>query len=322
MLQGKSEPRRLIKFGPASYVVSLPRSWVDENGLSKGDLIYFTKTSNNEFLITHQQKETKKEPKIIAISIDKKGIKDLKRELLSGYIAGFDVIKLQGKNEIKFSNELRDIIRDLTTLDIIEQTKNSIVAKDFLNLEKISLEELIRRMDLIIRSMIEDNKFHNNKIKLNKVYAMDTELNRITFMLFRFIKKALNDGNLANTFGLTPDDLLGLWQMASNLEKIGDEVKRVSRFLKIASLNHEEFEKLMEIYSLIEQEYLSTMKAYYNKNRLLALNISAKKDMIIEICNKFAENSKTAMVSGLIEKFKGMETYLVHLARAIHEKNQ
>src|SRR3989338_6502020 len=164
-----SDPRKLIKFGPSSYIISIPKSWIERHKLCKGDIIYCTRSNNDELILAHQQKEIKREPRSAIINIDKKSIKDIKREFLSSYIAGFDIIKLEAEQDIKFSNELRDIIRELTTLDIIEQNKHAIVAKDFLNLEKISLEELIRRMDLILRSMIGENKFYSNKTKLNKV---------------------------------------------------------------------------------------------------------------------------------------------------------
>ena len=32
--------RRIIAFGKSSHVVSLPKSWLNENKLKKGDLVY------------------------------------------------------------------------------------------------------------------------------------------------------------------------------------------------------------------------------------------------------------------------------------------
>lgn len=314
------DPRKIISFGNSSYIISLPKSWLNKNDLGKGDFVYCSENINNELVLTSQQKEIKKELRSITISAVKKTSKDLMRELISSYISGYDIIKVQLQSGMKHDNGLRDIIRDFTTLDIIDQNKNMIIVKDFLNMEKISIDELTRRIDLIIRSMIEENKIYNSKINIDKTYRMDIEVNRISFMLFRFIRKSLNDSKLANLFKLTPEDLLSLWLLISHLEKIADEVKRVSKFLKLAKLSKKEFDEFLEVHAAIENEYLATIKSYYNKDKGIAFSVAANKGKIIEICNKFAKNSNNPMMSGLMEKIKGMETYLVYVARSIYER--
>jgi|SRR3989344_2446142 len=312
------EARRLISFGNSSYVISIPKNWLAKNGLNKGDFVYCAENGNNELILTPQQKEVKKALRTVNLNIGKKVFKEVRREFLSYYIDGYDVINVQSQLHLKYSNELRDIIRDITTMDIVEQNKKMIIAKDFLNIEKISLEDLTRRMDLIIRSMIEDSKQYNRN-KIAKVNSMDVEVNRITFMLFRFIKKALNDSNLAKLFGLTPEDLLGLWLLASNLERVADEIKRIARFLRLLNITKKEFEDIMVIYSMVEKEYLTAMKSFYNKDKELALSVAANKDRIIEICNKFAAKSNKPYIGSLVEKFKGMEIFTVYLSRAVYE---
>src|SRR3989344_3681096 len=46
-----AEPRKIIKFGNSSHVISLPSSWVKENNLSKGDIVFIEKNGNNELII-------------------------------------------------------------------------------------------------------------------------------------------------------------------------------------------------------------------------------------------------------------------------------
>lgn len=313
-------PRKLIGFGTSSYVVSIPRSWVDKYSLKKGDFVYFNENGNGEITIAPQYKELKKEPRTIVMNIAKKTLKDINRELISNYIAGYDILKMQGQIPQKSQSEIRDIIRDFTTMDIIEQNKSLIIAKDFLNIEKISLEDLTRRIDLIIRSMLEDTKNYKNKSKLDKVYLMDTEVNRITFMTFRFIKKALNDVAIAKSFGLNPDDLLSLWLLVSRLEKVADEVKRVAKFFKVINLSKSEFDELMLIYSMVEKEYINVIKSYYTKDRELAFSIASNKGKIIEICNKFAEKTNKSFVGSVVEKLKGISVYISYIASAVYER--
>ena len=314
------EARRLISFGSSSYVVSIPKRWVNKNGLNKGDFVYFTENGSNELIFTPQQKEIKKELRSITLNTGTKSFQEIRREFLSYYIGGYDVIRLQSKSNLKNPEEIRDTIRDITTMDIVEQNNNVIVAKDFLNVEKISVEDSTRRADLIIRSMIEDSKYMKNKSKFTKVYNMDTEVNRITFMMFRFIKKALNDTKLANAFSHSPESLLSLWLLASNLEKIADDAKRIARLLKTADLKKEEFDAIIGLYSTIEKEYLNAMKSYYNKNKEMALKVADNKDKIIEICNDFVARYDKSVIGGIVERLKSMEVYIVSLVRSIYDE--
>lgn len=315
------QPRKLISFGNSSYIISIPKAWVDKHDLGKGDFVYCSENGNDELLIAPQEKEIKKELRKLTIPVGKKTFKDVKREIISNYIAGYDVIRIESQQNLKFYKELRDSIRDFTTMDITDQGKNLIVAKDFLNLEKISLEDLMRRMDLIIRSMMEDTKHYDKKTNLEKIYNMDNEVNRITFMLFRFIKKALNDPRLAKSFGLSPENLLTLWLMVSHLEKFADEVKRISKFFRALNINKSAFKDVLYIYVLIEKEYLTTMKSYYNKNKDLAFNVASNKEVIIKECNNLLAKSNIAIIGSVIEKFKSMEHFIVFLARDIYEQN-
>jgi len=97
-----AEPRKIIKFGNSSHVISLPSSWVKENNLSKGDIVFIEKNGNNELIILPSKDDmsySEKERKII-ISVDGKDPETLRREITSAYINWQDI-----KIEIKPDQE-------------------------------------------------------------------------------------------------------------------------------------------------------------------------------------------------------------------------
>ena len=55
------EYRKLISFGKSSFVVSLPKSWIKQNKLKKGDLIHFEDEGNN-LVIKKKEEESKDKP--------------------------------------------------------------------------------------------------------------------------------------------------------------------------------------------------------------------------------------------------------------------
>ncbi len=49
------EYRKLISFGKSSFVVSLPKSWVTQNKMKKGDLVYFEDSGVNLLINTRKK---------------------------------------------------------------------------------------------------------------------------------------------------------------------------------------------------------------------------------------------------------------------------
>ena len=63
----KINVRKLIGFGKNSYVVSLPKQWVEKNKLNKGDLISIDENKEGLLLKTNNVELKKEEPKTIWI---------------------------------------------------------------------------------------------------------------------------------------------------------------------------------------------------------------------------------------------------------------
>lgn len=312
--------RKLIKFGDSSYVVSIPKPWIIKNNLNKGDLVYFTHNSKNELILSPEIKKEKIEQKEITISVDNENMEEIKRRIIAAYINNFHTINLVGNElESKYS-EIRNDLHDLMALEIIEQTKNRIVAKDFVNMRKISIPNLIRRIDIITRAMIDDSKATLQKDLYENVYQRDQDVNRITFLIFRAIKYYLNNPVAAEAVKLTPNDLLNYWQIANHLERIADESKRVARFLREVKLNDKEAKKLIEIYSNIENFYLDTMKVYHKEDKEGAYKMTLrKKELIIECNAYFNKHYDKPWVPNIIEKFKAMTDHVHTIVKVIYD---
>ena len=93
------EYRKLISFGKNSFVISLPKSWVRQNNLQKGVLIYVEEQENNLLLSLGSKQETVE--KVKEIPADGKSVRRLKREIISAYIKDYKTIVL-------FGEELKD----------------------------------------------------------------------------------------------------------------------------------------------------------------------------------------------------------------------
>ncbi len=300
------EFRKLIAFGKSSYVISLPKKWIERNKLDKGDTIFIEEKSHSLTLRTKQEEsdESKKE---ITINVDNVPLDYIKRKIVSSYINNYKSIKITGKTLKDKYSKIRDYLHDLMALEILEQSADVIVAKDFINMNQVSLLGFIRKIDNITRFMMNDSKTSIIDNKYENIYERDKDVNRIGFLIYRTIKFALINPSMCKKLNVEPVDLLYYWVITKQIEFIADECKRIARVMRDIHINKQLKDEIIKIYEQIQKFYADIMKAYYTKNEEEAYKIAAKKNGILKIVddfNKKYQNKKNIPV--LCDKFKNL----------------
>jgi len=176
------EYRKLISFGKSSFVVSLPKGWVVQNKLKKGDLIYLEESGSNLILTSNASPDSQKEKESI-INVDGKGLGLIDREVSSAYIQNNRLITLKGKEIKSKVKELQSTIQNLMALEVIEQTSESIVAKDFLNMDTVSAKELVRKMDIVARAMLIETNVIFEEQNAESIRERDKDVDRLYFFV-------------------------------------------------------------------------------------------------------------------------------------------
>ena len=307
------EFRKLIKFGNSSYIISIPGKWLKKNKLNKGDVINLYEDKDNRLILSAGAIQAKEEKEFL-IETEKKDLDRIKAELYKAYTDGFDVIKLKGNNLNNNSEEIRSILNNFVAVEIIEQTSDKLIAKNLLNTEDVNINDVIRRIDIIIRSMITDSSKCIDTKDCSPILKRDLDVNRLCFMLERILKNALNDPNISKKIDMQGVDLLHLWYIVTNLEAIGDEVKRIARFLTIVKFNSSQKEEFLELYFEIEESYLDVINSFYKKDKELAFEVSLRKENLHEKCSKFLERNSTSQIGGMVEKMKALVSWIKTIA--------
>ncbi len=312
------EPRKLIKFGGSSHVVSIPNLWIKRNALNKGDYVYVEERID-ELVISAKESKAKLGPKEININTDVKDIKTIESKIISSYINNYDQINLKGENISQIADKIREFLHKLVALEIIEQTSNLIVAKDYLDIGSVSVNTLIRKIDIILKSMVDDVKtcvHHRSKISKEHIFQREQDVNRLTFLAFKVIKRALDDVHIAKNFEMNQIQLLYSWNLIGYMEDVADQIKRICRYLhnmndKIDSKN------FIKIYEVLQKQYDNTLKAYYTNDKELALNILSQEVRIIKDCDNYLGKNNSIMVAKLMEKLKTMSVSDCNISKMI-----
>ncbi len=312
------EFRKLISFGKTSFVMSIPKSWVTKNNLKKGDLIALEEIKN-DLILSPKLDKPRFAPKEITISINKKDPDQIKRELIPAYINNNNTIILVGDELKNRAKEVRDILHNLMALEIVEQTSSKIVAKDFLNMEKISISDQIRRMDIITRDMMSDSVATFKEDKYKNIEHRDEDINRIYYLIFRAFKAAIENSEITKAYGMETEELYNSMRIAEYIEKIADETKRIARYLRKSKLSKKKQDQLISIYKEINRLFLDTMKSYHTQNKKLAYESASRKKSIVDRCDEYyEENWKERYIPNIIEKMKMMTVDIHNIGRVIY----
>lgn len=294
--------RKLVKSGNASLVVAVPSEWIRSNKLKAGDSVYITEEPNCIKITTDLKPETA-EKKEIVINVDGKDVPTIWHEMTAAYMNNYYYIVLKGKEIDKVSREVKRSIAGLVALELVEDSKDKIVARDFVNICDADLKVVIRRMDNIVRSMIIDAKaVTKNQQLVEAITDRDIELNKLSFFVFKILKTAYLDRKMLSCMNITDIDLLRYWELNIHLEKIGDRTKNMAQISKkLNSANKTKYAALLEE---LQTLYEATMKSFY-ENSFKEADIVARKrrKLMVEMQGHLNKNGDSAWAQIIINAF-------------------
>jgi phosphate uptake regulator len=232
------ETRKIQKTGGSTYVVSLPKKWIQNTGLRKGDQVTLSVTGGGALIVVpHMPKESEKLVKIVELT-QSTDSKELLRLLIGAYVTGYDVIEIRSKGRIP--TELRSTIQDFSRRvigpEVVEESSNLVILQDVADHADLDMRKVVRRMHLMVRNMLEESikaaKELDTKLA-EEIIARDDEVDRLHW----FVEKqhAMTRRNVTfaakiKTTWLESDSMLST---AKALERIADHASRIAHSVKL-----------------------------------------------------------------------------------------
>jgi len=278
--------RKIIGFGDSSFVISLPKSWVQSHNLVKGDTLSVEEDGGLLRIIPHNLKQTAAQ-KEITITFDG-NLRNLKSRLVHAYINNYSTININGKNFDEKSKELRELIGSFIALEALQYSNEKIIIKDFLNISDVSVYDLIRRMDRINLSMMEDTKkiLKGEVSEQNYLNNRDDDVNKICNLILKVLKRAQNASDM-KLLGLQFNDIFYYWDLALNIEIIADQLKRIAR-----RTDYHPDKNMLSIYDEVVESYKTAMKCNFSQNKETAVELIVKSKNLFERCDEIIKNLK------------------------------
>lgn len=265
--------RRLQKIG-SSILVSLPKEWIDANNLEKSSEIEI-ETGQNSLSIT-ANKDTKPSKEVV-ISYPLPKEENIVADITGAYLLGYDVIRIKGKATIPIGDreKIRESMRRLVGVEIVEEESSSIIIQFLLDAASLNPKKILKRMSTIAIGMYNETVeglVSYDKINLQTIPNRDNEINRQYFLLVRLIRSTLLDRRLANVFNMEDIDILDYRIAANLLEIAGDTIVELAELISKTSVSKSDLKKIHNIANDAEKVYKKSIDAFIANDRLLAID--------------------------------------------------
>jgi phosphate uptake regulator len=229
------ETRKIMALGKSSLVVSLPKNWVDSNGLEKGDMLSLAVQGDLSLLIQPAFR-VKDEGRRIEVELEESVSSDsIFRIVIGCYLNGYNDIVLNSSNifSVKQQQAIREVVKSLY-LRILSSNASSVTLQTLMNESMANLLDGIERMHLITVSMCYDvlRAMQSWDLELARsVVALEEDVDQFMFYLLRLIRSAAIDPALANHLKIDMLDCLDYQTLVDLIERVADNVHNTANSL-------------------------------------------------------------------------------------------
>ena len=240
--------RKLVQHGLSSLTLSLPRKWIKNNQLSKGEELEIEESEDKLVICAKRKQRIKK----ISVDVTDAGLM-IKKIVGATYKAGYDEVNVKFKSFEELEAVQKLIKEQFTGFEIISQTKEMIVIKSISKLEFEEFEESLKRFFTILNQISTEASqaiIKEDYSWLKKITLLKKESDKFADFCRRAILSGFKDEKRRSE---------PLYVIIEELEKVSDRYrdlceiiyeKKLKMSSKIQSLSKEIDEFLGDFYFL------------------------------------------------------------------------
>ena len=296
------ETRKLQFTGGSTYIISLPKRWVDQNQLKKGSVIRLREEEGGLLSVIPTEAAIQQRPEEASIRVEANEPPDaVIRKTVSAYLVGYNMIHIKGERQKQLSTRQRHEIKTfsrnmLVGTEIVTDTPEELTLQVLLSYPELSVQSALRRMSIITASMQRDaitalkglDRQH-----AKEVLTTDNEVDRFNLYIVRQLKTAIQNPRIIKEIGLkTARDCLGYRLVTKAVERTADHAASIADnvLLMKNKLEPETIEKLEKMRKLAVSMFENAIEALFRQDYVLA-------ESIVERTRDIVSMEKEAVVS-------------------------
>lgn len=334
-MEEEVEYRKLQQVGRGSYIVTLPKGWIQDLELKKGSHIAIKRRENSSLLVTPREvweEKGEKTAKEYTIQADPQvNPQALCRKIASLYVVSTDLIHIRFKGG-KIPTEHRSAVTELTKgellgSEIISERDGRITIQILVKHPDFPIEKAIRRMSLLALSAQREAIQTLKKVEGEKskgIPNLCNDVNRLNLYVIRQLKYGL-DRDLFKEFGFkTRKEFLGYRIVANAIKSIADNALNVVNNIKALKeekgqtlitdkrINEGTISQLLEFNSKAQKFFEEALKALFSRRYTLADRLLSERKNLVD-----SENELSTMIA-----FKKMTPNISAIFRLILDSSR
>ena len=255
----KQEQLRKLQFtGKSSFIVSLPKEWIKDQGLKQGDQVAVSRQGSSTIEIRPINLGKTNEQESATISISGSDNDDsILRKLIALYFLHYQTIHIKPKTD-RITASQRTTVRNavkniLMGAEITADSTDGITIQVLINLVGLSVDGAFKRMLHLAKSMQSDVllALKEGDVDLaQQVINCDDDVDRFGFYIIRQLTIAVENEHMLEEMGFSNTrDCLGYRVIVKNIERLADHAERMAKdvieFKK--PINEKTFDRLKEL---------------------------------------------------------------------------
>jgi phosphate uptake regulator len=341
--------RKVQRVGRGSYVVSLPKDWVRNANLEKGDEITFRLQQDSSLVLTPAkmieggESSSKLAFKEYTIFVNEEdNPQSVCRKIISLYLVSSDLIHVHFRNsEISqvHKKAINNLVKNtLLGVEIINESPNEIVLKILILHTQFPVEQAIRRMAILALSAVRNVVLalkNMDEDLIQDVVDTRSDVVRLNLYIIRQLKYGLERSTYDDLGFRTPKEFLGYRIIANDIKGIVDSamniawkltafrklIKHQTLFLKEA-IDEEAYSQIFDFNSLssalLEDSLAAMFKRDYEYADRIILNAESLRaregDLVDVISTKKLDPNVSAIFSLIMDNSRRIIEYSRNIA--------
>jgi phosphate uptake regulator len=336
IIENTKQTRRMQLSGGSTYIISLPKNWIEELKIKVGENITIVKNSNQSLTLFPREQNDGKKTTAVIYSSQKDSGDSVKRKIIATYLAGYKIIQIKTKGmkiPAEHSRSVRELVRSsMIGTEIVESSSEAMTIQILTRLPELSFETALKRMYLMAANMVKESieaLEEADTTHAEGVVNMDDEVDRFGLYMRRNLVLAVENENILQDMGLKrPSDCLEYRTIVSKIERIGDHASLIAKRIKFIEedIDSKIIIKIKKLSEKSLEVFEEAITAVQNHDFQKGENVAEKVSKVIEdekeIMSKIKENEKNStIIRFVLEDLKRIAEYSGDIAEVAIDEN-
>lgn len=324
--------RRVQLTGGSTYIVSIPKEWASEIGITKGSLVTLTLEPDGTIRVipSARKPQAVSSAEVVVERGASRGA--ILREVMSKYLMGYKIIRL---NFSRDDPELRRMIKELLVrkligAEILHEDSREMTVQVLVNVEDLPISAIISKMRETDKSMLRDpldllEKGAQANLDAGEILARDDIIDKLYLYGLRQLNTALKGYTGLEEIGLSrTEEVLSYGMVLKNLERIGDHAVNIAMHLRETPAGIAGLRDLIRYGRRITEVFDSSVETFLKRdkkraNELLDTKMEELREMEKQLTGLYSASDAQLLTSlrAIIGSYRRVADYSSDILEAV-----